>query len=732
MPRKITRKLISLAILGAMLMTFVPSAWAQGEGAKITREEAMKIARDTFGIPEGLKNVDISYREESYFGNRKIWEFNWNMSILNRYRHISVSIDADTGEIIQYSENEDWSNAKKPAKYKTREECRQIAEAMLQRLAPEKFKQSRPVEQPYPEYDYYGGFRTYSFTYVRMVNGIPFSDNTLTVNVNAGTGKVIHYYSNWDNSVEFPRPDGVITAEQAERIFREQIGLRLAYVRPYGPYPPGPVNAGKPVQLYYTVEDFMGGGSYIDAFSGKLIDGFGKEVKVPEKVYLPVKEEPPAANQPGKTLTLEEARAKAGEYVDIPSDYTVQNSRYAEGWYPGSAKTWEFQFGPSDYRGGENISVTINAQTGELINYHRWEEIWGEQEEKPVNYDYNRCKQIALAYLKKVAPQKAEQVYLQEFPRQDYYYVNGKEVKSPAYSFNFVRVVNGVPFNMNNISISVNNNTGKVRAYWSNWDENQTFASRDGIITEKEAVESLLALEKPTLKYTRKASEDGRPAKEVMLVYTLYNQVPKMVNARTGEVENVYNYGVPVELKDIDGHWAEREIRILAAWGVVSGNKEKKFNPDRTITRAEFISMLAAAKGLEPGSEEAPVFIDVPKTAWYFNAVQAAARAGLLKGSGKKFNPNQPISRQEMVVMLMNAANSGGTFLQEDLTDVLQAEFKDADKIAGWAKNAVAQALQMGILTGQNGYIKPTNPATRAEAAVLLARTLQVSAGLGY
>lgn len=76
-----------------------------------------------------------------------------------------------------------------------------------------------------------------------------------------------------------------------------------------------------------------------------------------------------------------------------------------------------------------------------------------------------------------------------------------------------------------------------------------------------------------------------------------------------------------------------------------------------------------------------------------------------------------------MAVMLVQALP------KEKLPEVtiIPASFKDSSKVASWAKTAMAQAIEMGVVTGQNGLLKPTQPATKAEAAVMLMRLFEQS-----
>lgn len=721
------RKVLSLLLVVTMVVGIITPAVAQGDSAGITQEQAMKIAKDMFNIPDSLKEVQIGYREDEYPVLRKVWEFSWSDSMLGRWQHYRVEVDADTGNILSYFEDQDWSRYKRVAKPKSQKECKVIAENFLKKLEPEKLSQLKEKNTPKNEYllwDPYGPQR-YNFAYERQINGIPFPENSVSLIINADNGRVMQYYYNWNDSVKFPETKPIIKTEDAEKIFIGKVGLKLNYVQ-LNRYSPINLPGKTPVQLYYVLGDNFSQPEMIDAVTGKIIDQYGKEI-VKQKVYMPVKEEPAPVPKNQKTLTMEEAKEKVKDYINIPEKFKAQSSRYLEGWGAGSQKTWQFDFGPDSYGGGDFLNVGIDAVTGQLVNFHRRERGWDTNEDRKINYDYAKCKNIAVDFLKKVAPQKAEYTLLVEQPDNQLWVVNGKAIDPPEYGFYFHRVVNGIPFPSNSLSVNVDNSTGEVRSFWSNWDQNLKFAGEQSIISEQQAINKYFEVEKPSPVYTFKLNENGRPSTEVMLVYRFYTDDPKMVEAATGKVTSYYDMERPAMLEDIPGHWAEREIRTLSTWGIITG-ANNKFNPDKPITRAEFVNMLVIAKGLEIDKDAISTFEDVPKNAWYFGAVQAAEKAGLVKGSGGKFNPDKPISRQEVVTMLVNSA--GQSSAQNVPAEVLTG-FKDKDKVAAWAQGYVSQAVEMGILTGKDGYLKPQANASRAEAAVLLFKFIENSERFG-
>ncbi|MFB9277097.1 S-layer homology domain-containing protein [Cohnella cellulosilytica] len=177
--------------------------------------------------------------------------------------------------------------------------------------------------------------------------------------------------------------------------------------------------------------------------------------------------------------------------------------------------------------------------------------------------------------------------------------------------------------------------------------------------------------------------------------------------------------------RDTAGHWARTDIESLASKLIVSGTSSDTFEPDRTVTRAEFAAMLVRALGLEEKSGRA-VYSDVrPAADWYSGAIGAASAAGLIEGYGDgTFRPNALVTREQAAVLLARAVEFAGELPPADAIGL--DRFSDRPSIAGWAEDAAARLLAAGIVEGIGGAaFAPKQLATRAQSAVLLARALR-------
>ncbi|MBP1992260.1 S-layer homology domain-containing protein [Paenibacillus eucommiae] len=178
---------------------------------------------------------------------------------------------------------------------------------------------------------------------------------------------------------------------------------------------------------------------------------------------------------------------------------------------------------------------------------------------------------------------------------------------------------------------------------------------------------------------------------------------------------------------DLVGHWAKEDIEQLASMGIIEGMDDKHFVPEAKVTRAQFAAMITRALNLKAAVIESP-FTDVLPNSWYVGVVSGAYSAGIIKGiTDNSFAPEQPITREEMTVMLVRAGKymSGETF--KEIVSADSMVFVDVQHISEWAIKEVEIAVRVGIMNGRTGNkFVPQDRATRAEAAVVVKRLLSV------
>ncbi|RJE85216.1 DUF4855 domain-containing protein [Paenibacillus sp. 1011MAR3C5] len=186
----------------------------------------------------------------------------------------------------------------------------------------------------------------------------------------------------------------------------------------------------------------------------------------------------------------------------------------------------------------------------------------------------------------------------------------------------------------------------------------------------------------------------------------------------------------PAAFNDLGKHeWAREAIEELAERGIVQGTSidNGTFSPANPVTRADFILMLVNMLDLR--AEFASTFADVKPGDYYYDAVSIAKQLGIVSGVNEgSFAPRDPVSRQDALVMLTRALQTTRA-IKPSVSDTALEGFRDASQIAPYAADSVATMLKHGLVTGSNGYMKPKNTTSRAEAATFLYRALQFVEG---
>jgi len=177
-----------------------------------------------------------------------------------------------------------------------------------------------------------------------------------------------------------------------------------------------------------------------------------------------------------------------------------------------------------------------------------------------------------------------------------------------------------------------------------------------------------------------------------------------------------------VSFKDIDKHWAETYINKLSGLGIVNGDSDGLFYPERSVSRSEFVSMIIRTMKFSLSKYDS-AFGDVTSNDWYAKYVQTAIDNEIIS-SADTFRPNDLITREEMVKTAVSA------YLKNHKTPeviVSITTIKDKDSIESWAMDYVQTGLSLGIVKGyKDAMFLPKNNSTRAEASTIISRLIDV------
>lgn len=174
---------------------------------------------------------------------------------------------------------------------------------------------------------------------------------------------------------------------------------------------------------------------------------------------------------------------------------------------------------------------------------------------------------------------------------------------------------------------------------------------------------------------------------------------------------------------DINNHWARNEIKNVTEKGLFTGTEQGKFSPDKSMTRGMFVTVLGRLAKADVSEYKKSTFSDVKTNAYYMGYIEWAVKNNIVKGIGEgEFAPEQPISREQMAVIITNYAKATGLELKKVNAEIY---FADNDRIEGYAKEAVKNMQTAGIIKGRDGNLfEPKGTATRAEVSAVITRIM--------
>lgn len=201
--------------------------------------------------------------------------------------------------------------------------------------------------------------------------------------------------------------------------------------------------------------------------------------------------------------------------------------------------------------------------------------------------------------------------------------------------------------------------------------------------------------------------------RKILSLILVFAMTVSLLTVGTGAVEPTYG--------DTAGHWAESSIERWSAYGIIQGSNGQ-FDPNGQLTCAQLATILAKLLKL-PAAKDAG-FTDNTADAWYYDAINRCAAAGILNGNGDgTVTPEAPITRERAMVMLARALGIE-PIRKPDLT-----KYTDAAQVSAYAQGYVAALIEAGIVGGVTAdQLAPQNNITRAATVTILDRAIGVYA----
>ena len=690
-----------IAVIAPLVVLARPGAEDAGmERALIAVKGVIDVDDDVF--------TDFSY-SSSYSNHQTreglVWHFNWSAE----KAHINASAKAD-GTLLEYSKYQ--SDGKNFGFAEVgKDEATANAAAFIKRAAPRLsgyYKAPEVVNTSLHSGEY-------NLSFVAEVNGRAFPAAQIGVSVNKFTGEVTRFSTrNVDpGRFEFERATDLISQSAAVDAYAEKIGLSLEYrsyfdfearkltvfaayrFNSYGDRFIG-ARTGEVVEYVYDLgsddEERSSGGS-APLMSESTADAAAPESQRSANI---TPAERAAIEQAAGFVTSEQALLKVLEGAELTNlDMTAFNDRYIglnRDYYDNDRYIYNINM----YRSFDGEAATgevaglfgrVDARTGRVLSFSFY--YHGVPAASGTAMTDALAEAAADAFLKKMAPEELAKSKMEDRKPSGADPLGGR---GSHYNFHYIRHENGVPFGDNWISVSINQNTGKVQSFTLNWFDNAVFPSVSNVLPQRLALEAFVDMNGSAISYI---TTGGGKAGIVYdfggnrLVDPFSGKALDYSGKPSEEVAAAPQYG------DVKGHWSERYVMQLLGNGVFLWGG--KFEPDRVMTELEFLRYIMLIE---------PPYIARMDPQAYFSQ----------KGVAVEVSDTKPVTRQEAARIIAEYLGFGKLAGQPQWF-----VYPFRDSVADEYKGYITICHMLGIMNGDaDGRFNAVGNVTRAHAAVML------------
>jgi len=710
------------------------SAPVSSSAAKVTEptkealESAIKAIKAKITIP-------AEYSEFNYYfyNTASANQYQWNLSWRNPKTNSYIEVNADQENHIIYYRRYDYSKDGNHIPKYLKKELRSKAEQFLKNIAPDV-----ALKVSYKDADYEGIYSgNYIYNFERKENGISFPDNVVRIGVNSVTGEVYYASIEWTYDAKVPSPEAKITKEEATKLIKENMDMKLVYRSDY--YRIFESGSGEQKKKAYLVYEPTESYIAVDAKTGEVyltrMEWRDENVRDGEKELSQdtaaksmdgssgklTEEEIKKLQELENLIAKEEAIKKvtSNKYLYLDKNLEVYSAALNKNYY-GNEDTYVWNITFNDpraidyeketdyYRAYANAQV--DAKTGKIISFYasmnnHYDEIKGKWNEVEIQYNKDQAREILEKFLKAENSSRFGKSKLAS-ENNDFIATYKNDVPVYAgYRYHYNRINEGIEYPYNSIYGAVDGISGKIYSYGFYWDEDIVFESPKGIISADEAMDHYLKDDGYGLKYEINVVNTNRSINvpELTTSYTTTNEIrlvyrpdiyPSFISPFTGEKLDyngeVYKEGKPYVYKDVPETDEYKKILLLADMNI--GFAGEYFYPDKAITIGEINSLLLSI--------------------------------GYGNQADTKTVDQTLITKEELA---MNFIKELGLEEVAKLSGIYRTDYADENTINIKYLGAVALVKGLGIMEAETGNMfNPKDHVTRGEAVNYILNYLEV------
>jgi len=591
--------------------------------------QAVTAVRELFEIDNNIfTHFNWHYWPGDGFHSPESWILSWNSNDWNA--HINAQITSD-GMLLHYSRHE-WSPESNRRNISlaeiTPEQARANADALMSAVFGASAERFEVVEQRL----FFPSDR-YMIAYVLMHDGFMHPNYMMIIEVDKLSGEILGFHRGGhqffhDLSQDiFAYEDGSVTISREEALaaYLEHIGIDLIYASHFDWQ-----TRSLTVRPVYRLSNNWD--SFISAVDGSLINidfnifpagaaaimngggmamtdyataqeeeavmiyavGSGSERARREVHFSNIEQD--AIDHAADLITAGEAIAAVSAAFGLELVGELHTNLRAD-HINRRQFVWDIHLSNHDGMIQEWLSASVDARNGNIISFwHNSNEMFiapdGSFVEPEFRYTYEQAIDIVFSKVRELSPHGLTRSFeLVDMPWQ----IIPLGEKSASYHFHFVRVVNGLQFPENFISVNFDNMSGRITGYNLTWFEDAGFRIPDNIITPEAALNRIADFSDFSISYMSNGmTEDGRI--NVSLIYrfeSFVNIDPFTGNWLGWDFQAIERpEHILPDYQDLEGHWSEEIVNKLADNGIFVWGGEA-FEPDRYITRGEFMRFLS-------------------------------------------------------------------------------------------------------------------------------------------
>ncbi|WP_258110856.1 YcdB/YcdC domain-containing protein [Alicyclobacillus sp. SP_1] len=741
--------------MGAVCAASPPVALAatatKAPTSRISMKKAEQLAEQRVAIPKTWVLTQASYNANQVYGESTYY-FTWqpfsdesdnSVSMQNE----SVTVNATTGSIVSVYRSSPTNHFQFPIPVNEKQ-AKGIALSLVKRMYPTVSNKVRsvpltPVSGPLS----YG--ITYNFNFERIKNGIPAPFDGLDVLI-GGHGHFQSVNTNWTDA-HFPSSKHVLSEKQAQAIYKQNLGLHLAYEQIFSAsgeghwrlvYKPMKVPSFTFWNFQYNNAQFPNPTFAIDAKNGHLVESNGQTLHLPAVSTLkPVVPGGPSVlpDTLHANWTMTQSLEHAEQLLNVPS--TVTPSYTSRSLEHGNVE-WNFSWNLS---GDSHVYAQVDATRGLVVDASRYNK---SLPLAPLSTKKQKTKATTSASKAPLTQAEAEKVairFLQKALPEDTGAIalvpgnagvpNGNKVAN--YDLDWL--VHGIPVESFN-DLSVNRTTGQVTQYSLSVPRHmKNFPSPEHAISLDDAEQVWLTHRPLQLVYGRtqiqyKVAKTGgkvpASSRKILLLY-----VPMTTTGGTGSLDALTGHFVGSanassltssirDLKNVEGG---AQIRLLVEHGLLKVGPHGNVHPHQPMTVGAFVKLVMGAL-VSPFSPENSLSVTelhhalsgTSKSNPAYQTIRQALEEGWLP-SNRVVHPNAFISRWDASQLLLKMLGDGPLLKESDIFTLPDSAKQQVSKND---RAAVAMAIGLKLFAlDKNGKFNPQQPVQIDQAAVAVVRS---------